>query len=997
MYRSLLFVLLFLDIAVAQTGPSSVREDTTLARLYYASAEKFFQQSKYDSSLFYYEKAAGIYQKLGERDNDLDLWVQYVKCCNGLGNTLRLVPNRLEEALALLNETLQIGIDKLGGNRPEIASIYENIAVVIANQGGGQHLDEYLEKSLAIRRQAYGEHHPLVAKSYYNMGFYGFWTDRDKKLEYMHKALDIQLRLFGENNLDVADSYFGIGTQYDAKGDLDLAIAWTNKALAIRQKLLGMNHPAVGHAFNNLGIEYAKKRDFAKAIECFTASGDIFRGLFGENHPLVTRSCVNLSQVHADAGDYDKALKYQLSTLDSFKKSSGENLAVANTYRRIAYSYMQKGDHATAVKYLDDSARLFRRFHQENTLPMAITHQVYGELYYKLNEFEKALHYFHLAILAASSNFADTSVYKNPPLAGQYFKGALLEFLSQKAQAFAQLYQTHSHEFKDLQAALSTYQLIFDLVDEIRSGRKGEEAKLLLSANTMKLYGEAIAVALQIYGTTHDQAYQELAFIFAERGKAAVLAQSLQESRAKQFSGIPDDLLEREKNLRINLAFAETEIQKAKSKTNESKNARILQLEDQYFQDKREYDALIASFEKSYARYYDLKYRTRAASVTALQEKLDRQTALIEFFVGDTTAYTFVVTRNEFTVVVCPLDTNFRNIVDEFANSFKSVSSKSIYAVRAWQLYRTLIASIEPLVREKSKWVIIPDGELFQIPFEALLTEAISKSALPDYESLPFLIRTHEISYHFSATMLLRSYLDIPIARDGDSFVGFAPVFSRNNGALSLPIFDSFTVARPDASSYLITRDGKTLDELKYSAQELWSVAQSFPLGGRVYLHEEASEENFKTNVKNYKYVHVATHGFINNENPKLSNLAFSQPQNSNAKEDGILYSAETYNLDLIADLLVLSACQTGAGKIVKGEGLMALTRGFFYSGARNIVASLWKVYDEHTSRLMVEFYRQIAAGKGYSTALREAKLKMIANPETAGPQSWAGFVLIGR
>ena len=143
--------------------------------------------------------------------------------------------------------------------------------------------------------------------------------------------------------------------------------------------------------------------------------------------------------------------------------------------------------------------------------------------------------------------------------------------------------------------------------------------------------------------------------------------------------------------------------------------------------------------------------------------------------------------------------------------------------------------------------------------------------------------------------------------------------------------------------------------------------------------------------------MHLATHGRMVETNPKLSNLAFSQPQGNKAKEDGILYSAETYNLDLNADLLVLSACQTGAGQIVKGEGLMGLTRGFLYSGARNIVASLWKVYDQYTSQMMVEMYRQIAAGKSYSAALCEAKLKMIANPETAAPQSWAGFVLIGK
>jgi CHAT domain-containing protein len=310
-----------------------------------------------------------------------------------------------------------------------------------------------------------------------------------------------------------------------------------------------------------------------------------------------------------------------------------------------------------------------------------------------------------------------------------------------------------------------------------------------------------------------------------------------------------------------------------------------------------------------------------------------------------------------------------------------------------------LVQPLASRIADKTKWVIIPDGKLHQIPFEALLTETVPPPSAADYRTLPYLIKQHEISYHYSATLFLKSLMEPARASYANLFVGFAPVFSETakNGALFQLQLPEFTVARPDAHRYLVTRDGKTLEELKYSAQELRDILAVFLNHGRNFLYQEASEENFKKTVKGSKYVHVATHGFINSENPKLSNLAFSQPQDNTAKEDGILFSGETYNLDLNADLLVLSACQTGVGKLVKGEGLMALTRGFLYSGARNIIASLWKVYDQHTSLLMVEMYRQIAAGKSYSAALREAKLKMIANPETAGPQSWAGFVLIGR
>ena len=159
-----------------------------------------------------------------------------------------------------------------------------------------------------------------------------------------------------------------------------------------------------------------------------------------------------------------------------------------------------------------------------------------------------------------------------------------------------------------------------------------------------------------------------------------------------------------------------------------------------------------------------------------------------------------------------------------------------------------------------------------------------------------------------------------------------------------------------------------------------------------------ASEENFKNNASNYKYIHLATHSFIYEDKPPLSGIAFIQPKDSALKkaDDGILYSGETYNLDLNADLVVLSSCESGIGKLVRGEGLMALTRGFLYSGAKNIMFSLWTVNDQPTAQLMVNFYKQMLTRKSYAQALRAAKLEMLKKSESAKPLFWSGFVLVG-
>jgi CHAT domain-containing protein len=194
--------------------------------------------------------------------------------------------------------------------------------------------------------------------------------------------------------------------------------------------------------------------------------------------------------------------------------------------------------------------------------------------------------------------------------------------------------------------------------------------------------------------------------------------------------------------------------------------------------------------------------------------------------------------------------------------------------------------------------------------------------------------------------------------------------------------------------------------------EEVQSVVKLFrthDLTATGFLHNLANENSFKENVTEYKYIHLATHGIVNEKNPNLSGIVFSQPHDQMSdgigktpeteypgNQDGILFAGEMYNLDLNADLVVLSACETGLGKIINGEGIMSMTRGFIYSGTPNIVFSLWKVGDKNTCQLMIDFYSSIIEGESYSNALRKAKLKLIENEETAFPTNWAGFILVG-
>ena len=192
------------------------------------------------------------------------------------------------------------------------------------------------------------------------------------------------------------------------------------------------------------------------------------------------------------------------------------------------------------------------------------------------------------------------------------------------------------------------------------------------------------------------------------------------------------------------------------------------------------------------------------------------------------------------------------------------------------------------------------------------------------------------------------------------------------------------------------TRGG--LSRLPYSGLEIQNIAKLFPTAqADIYIRREANEEKVKEKdrLRGYKYVHFATHGLINERKPDFSSIVLTQ--DDDRTEDGFLQAAEIFNLDMNADLVVLSACQTGLGKMVRGEGMIGLTRAFIYAGSRSVLVSLWSVSDVSTAKLMEKFYQNLIRGKQEKTeALRQAQLHMIANEESSHPFYWAAFVLIG-
>ncbi len=343
------------------------------------------------------------------------------------------------------------------------------------------------------------------------------------------------------------------------------------------------------------------------------------------------------------------------------------------------------------------------------------------------------------------------------------------------------------------------------------------------------------------------------------------------------------------------------------------------------------------------------------------------------------------------------------------------------YNKLASELYNILFpSSIRELVNNSiENLIIIPDNKLATIPFEALHTQKYVpkwtgwKNEIY-FSEMPFLVKKFNISYKYSANLFYKTFNESEKQNSIETlqlndWLALAPVFDDENisgtAMRTRKLLERYTKTGSDSlKTRAFTRDGGYITELPGSFEETKTIFKLFENQNKTALlktHLQANEEFIKSkDVSKYKYLHFATHGIVNEEEPELSGLLLAQDTTS--KEDNILYTSEIYNLKLNTDLTVLSACETGLGKITEGEGVIGLTRALLYAGSKNIIVSLWQVSDASTNKLMVDFYTNFLNEKSkksqeYSKHLRKAKLKLIKQGKYAHPFFWSPFILIGK
>jgi CHAT domain-containing protein len=730
-------------------------------------------------------------------------------------------------------------------------------------------------------------------------------------------ALQIRQQLYGEQSGVVAASYNDLGVVY-SQIDADKALDFYDKALVVYEKLYTKDHPKIAIANINLGIIYQQLKLYGDAVNSFETAEKIWNSIYPNGHPNQALALFNLGK-----------------------------------------TYNQMGDKNAAIAFFDKSIKLYKRTLGEKHPSLSSVYNQLGLVYLDRNEFDKALNCAQAALCSNIPSFDKMDIQSNPSMNDFYNGKVFLYSLQLKAEALEARHFGKSLKFSDLKLALNCLFKADSLLDVIRHSSDDENDKIDLGSIATDLYENGVSLSITMSQlAVESKKYREIAFHFAEKSKSAVLQESIADSEAKSFAGIPETLLENEVVLKSSLALINQKLSQKPTQEEE----RILR--QQLFTLNQQYETFTRNLENDYPEYFKLKYENKNSTVKEIQNRLDNQTALVSYFIAEKRKkiFRFMVTSYSYTIKVTSIPDNFHRLVSGFSNSLL-FNEATIHQATAPALSKVLLGEIPSKV---NNLVIIPTGKLSTLPFEALLYK---KPLNRSIEQNPFLIKKYAISYEFSAGLFIQKNKSLEAGKTPSIFLCAPVQFSYDSG----------------------------LDDLPGTEQEVNAIAGLFKKDEvSLATYEEASEERVKNKqMKTYTYLHFATHGIVDEVSPELSRIFLGTGKN----EDGNLFSGEIYNLSLPAELAVLSACQTGLGKVSKGEGVIGLSRALTYSGVKNMVVSFWRVNDQSTSQLMTDFYKNLLSKQSdhFKSALREAKLAMINNKIYASPFYWAPFVLIGQ
>lgn len=991
----------------------------------------------------------GIYDDLGEKQKALDYFNQSLPIFRQLGDrrSEAIIVNSIggvyfsigdnQKALDYFNQALPIR-QQVSDHRGEAATL-NNIGLVYADLGDKQKALEYYSRALPIWREA--EDQGGEAATLNNIGLFYANLSNKKALEYFNQALPIWRRMSNRRNEAITLS--NIGDVHDNLGEKQEALEYYNRALLIQRQVGDRQSEAT--TLNGIGIVYDALGENQQALECYSQALPIYRHVGDRSGEAAALN--NIGGVYNDLGEKQKTLDY-LSQVLLIRRQLGDRRGEAAALNNTGSVYSALGDKEKALDFYFLALPI--RQQMGDRRGQAITLNNIGSVYYNLDKLQKALDYYSqaLSIFREVGDRGGQATNLNN-IGGVYDalceKQQALDFFNQALTILRQIGDRRSQAttlhnisaaYRDLgrmDEARANIEHALTIVESLRTKVTIERLRTSYTSTIHGLYEYYVDLLMRMHRQHPSAGFAAAALQASERGRARSLLELLNESHADITQDLEPALRARKREIgQLLNAKAERLTRLLSSKQTEAQAEDAKKEVDDLTE---QYEQIEAAIREKNSRYAALT-QPQPLSLSQIQELLDPDTLLLEYSLGPDRGYLWAITQASYHSYELPKASEIEKAVKKFYPSLQShgaahgtsrakvvptVESARRAKEAAKQLSRMLLSPVASIL-EKKRLVVVPDGVLQYLPFAAL-ADPLKKS---NWE--PLILR-HEIVSLPSASALAiqRRELDGRNPAPKTAVIMADPVFSaddvrfkrlerarveagkpgtgearidvgKNSGEHDEPLFRlelkrAIRDARPRTA-----RDG--LPRLPGTRREGEAVVTLVGQDqANLIVDFAATRAAAESNVMSqYRYVLFATHGLIDSQNPKLSALVLSLVDEHAQEQDGYLRAHQIFNLNLPAEVVVLSACETGLGKDVRGEGLVGLTRGFMYAGAKRVVVSLWSVNDDSTAELMTRFYGgMLKEGKRPAEALRAAQIEMRNQKKWSSPYYWAPFVLQGE
>jgi CHAT domain-containing protein len=838
------------------------------------------------------------------------------------------------------------------------------------------------------------------------------------------ETLERSLRLFRERDDAEGEgaALLALATTKVRAGDYDGARAGYDAGAAIARRI--GNQSMLAAAVNNLAVTFGRTGQLEKAAEVLAQAVSVAReaGL----QRMEARALNGLGVTSKDLGDRTQALVYYERSL-SLARAVGWRQGEAITGSNIANIHMDLGDYDRAITLLEDAlpiahslglvdveARILnnmaKALGRRGDLDRAI------ELGRRSLQLRRDLH--ERVAEAASLGTLGRNLHRaGQSEAGLEHLGEALRIQQAIGDRYAQAESlsamaTIERDRDDLRAARGHAEAAVALIEELRSGMTNPDLRASFVADEQDVYGISIDILMRLHAREPEAGHDAAALQMSERARARVLLDALIQARADVREGVEPALLERERALQKELSEASTRLTRALGRDGASPEVKAAR--EQLEAKAEEYRQVQTRIRLESPRYAALTQPSPATVDEIRRGLLDDDTVLLEFYVGKdhhflTTDRSFLwaVTRSALLTHSLPEQATLEAAARKVhALMIERQRTRAPDAVReadrllqaeSKALSRMLLGGVAD--RLETDWkgkrlLIVSSGALAYLPFGALPS--------PAGDSTRPLLLDHEVVFAPSASVLLAQRQEArPSAPSVSVAVLADPVFEKADPRVGARGPAASAAAVPVGLTRAMESLGRAgFTRLPFSRREADAIAALVPSSSLLKATDFAASRTLVARgaLDHHRIVHFATHGLLDSEHPDLSGLVLSLVDEKGAPVDGFLRMHEIYNLHLPADLVVLSACQTALGREIRGEGLVGLTRGFMYAGARAVVASLWQVDDESTAELMKRFYRaMLKDGRRPADALRAAQLELSRHPRWAAPFYWAGFVLQGE